>query len=98
MVTIATFNEPGKAKRLKQRFQEAGIRADIHNERHLQMAFMSRPQAIAKIMVDDADFERGQNLMIDWESSDPEIAAAMIRCPHCGSLTIEYPHITSTIL
>jgi len=28
MVTIATFNEPDKAKRLKQRFQQAGINAD----------------------------------------------------------------------
>ena len=77
MVTIATFNEPDKAKRLKQRFQEAGIKADIHNEGHLQqMAFMSRPQANAKIMVDDADFERGQNLMIEWETTDPDVAAA----------------------
>ena len=78
MVTIATFNEPDKAKRLKQRFQETGIKTDIHNERHLQqMAFMSRPQANAKVMVDDADFERAQNLMIEWESRDPDIAAVL---------------------
>ena len=95
MVTIATFNEPDKAKRLKQRFQEAGIQADIHNEGHLQqMAFMSRPLANAKVMVDDADFERAQSLMIEWEASDPEIAAAMIRCPQCGSSNIEYPQMT----
>ena len=95
MVTIATFNEPDKAKRLKQRFQESGIQADIHNEGHLQqMAFMSRPLANAKVMVDDADFERAQSLMIEWEASDPEIAAAMIRCPQCGSSNIEYPQMT----
>jgi len=95
MVTIATFNEPDKAKRLKQRFQQAGIKADIHNERHLQqMAFMSRPQANAKIMVDDADFERAQNLMIEWETSDPDVAAAIIRCAQCGSCQVEYPQMT----
>ena len=94
MVTIATFNEPDKAKRLKQRFQEGGIQADVHNEQHLQMAFMSRPQANAKVMVDDADFERAQSLMIEWETSDPEIASAMIRCPQCGSSRIEYPQLT----
>jgi len=94
MVTIATFNEPDKAKRFKQRFQEAGIKADVHNERHLQMAFMSRPQANAKVMVDDSEFERSQNLMIEWESSDPDVAAAIIRCPQCGSSNIEYPQMT----
>jgi hypothetical protein len=99
MVTIATFNEPEKAKRLKQRFQESGVRADAHNERYLQgVAFMSKPQASAKVMVEDADFERAHDLMIEWESSDPEIAAAMIRCPQCGSSNIEYPQMTRKFL
>ena len=98
MVTIATFNEPDKAKRLKQRLQEAGIKADVHNERHLQMAFMSRPQANAKVMVDDSNFERGQSLMIEWETTDPDVAAAIIRCPQCGSSQIEYPQMTRKFL
>jgi len=95
MVTIATFNEPDKAKRLKQRLQESGVHADIHNEGHLQqVAFMSRPQANAKVMVEDNDFERAQTLMNGWEASDPDIAAAIIRCPQCGSTNIEYPQMT----
>jgi transposase-like protein len=95
MVTIATFNEPDKAKRLKQRLQESGVHADIHNEGHLQqVAFMSRPQANAKVMVEDNDFERAQTLMNEWEASDPDIAAAIIRCPQCGSTNIEYPQMT----
>jgi hypothetical protein len=95
MVTIATFNEPAKAKNLKRRFQQAGLHADIHNEAPLQqVAFMSRPQANAKVMVEDADFERAQRLMVEWEASDPDIAAAAIRCPQCGSSRIEYPQMT----
>jgi transposase-like protein len=62
------------------------------------MAFMSRPLANAKVMVEDADFERAQNLMIEWEGSDPEISAAMIRCPQCGSSNIEYPQMTRKFL
>ena len=59
MVTIATFNEPAKAKHLKTRLQEAGVKADVHNEGHLQqMAFMSKPQANAKVLVSEEDFER----------------------------------------
>ncbi|MFN2542803.1 MAG: DUF2007 domain-containing protein [Chthoniobacterales bacterium] len=95
MVTIATFNEPAKAKSLKQRFQQAGVRTDIHNEGHLQqVAFMSRPQANVKLMVDDDDFERAQSLMVEWEKSEPDIATAIIRCPQCNSSNIEYPQMT----
>jgi transposase-like protein len=82
-------------KRLKERFQQAGIRADIHNEGHLQqVAFMSKPQANVKLQVDDNDFERAQSLMVEWETSDPDVAAAIIRCPQCGSSAIEYPQMT----
>jgi hypothetical protein len=95
MVTIATFSEPAKAKRLKERFQQAGLTADIHNEGHLQqVAFMSKPQANVKVQVDDDDFERGLALMVEWEASDPDIGAAIIRCPQCNSSRIEYPQMT----
>ncbi len=95
MVTIATFNEPAKAKQLKQRFQEAGLKADVHNEGHLQqVAFMSKPQANVKVMVEEDDFERAQRLMVEWESTDPDIATAVIRCQQCGSSRIEYPQMT----
>jgi transposase-like protein len=95
MVTIATFNEPAKAKYLKERLQGAGLKADIHNEGHLQqVAFMSRPQANVKVQVEDDDFERAQSLMVEWETSDPDIASAIIRCPQCGSSRIEYPQLT----
>jgi transposase-like protein len=95
MVTIATFNEPAKAKQLKQRFQQAGLHADVHNEAPLQqVGFMSRPQANAKVMVEDTDFDRAQSLMVEWEASDPDIAAAVIRCAQCGSSNIEYPQMT----
>ena len=95
MVTIATFNEPAKAKQLKERLQLAGLHADMINEGHIQkVAFMSKPQANVKVQVDDNDFERAQKLMIEWEASDPEIGSAMIRCPQCGSSRIEYPQMT----
>ena len=36
MVTIATFNESTQARQLKRRFQDSGIRADVHNEAPMQ--------------------------------------------------------------
>ena len=95
MVTIATFDQPAKAKSLKERLQQSGLRADIHNESHLQqVAFMSRPHANVKLQVDDDDFERAQALLVDWVQSDPAIGAAIIRCPQCNSSSIEYPQLT----
>ena len=99
MVTIATFNEPAKAKELKTRFQKAGLRADVHNEGTLQaVGFMSKPQANAKVFIEDSDFERAQSLMVEWESTDPAIAAALVRCLQCGSSRIEYPQMTRKFL
>ena len=97
MVTIATYNEPAKAKRLKEKFQEAGVKADLHNEANLQTyAFMSKPQANVKVMVEEEDFERAQQLMVEWEAADPDIGA--IRCPQCNSPRIEYPQLTRKFL
>jgi putative signal transducing protein len=94
MVTIATFNEPAKAKHLKERLQDAGLKADIHNEAHLQaVAFMSKPQANWKVNVDEEDFAAAQNLLVEWETTDPDVGSA-IRCPQCGSPRIEYPQLT----
>ena len=99
MVTIATFNEPAKARQLKRRFQDSGIKADVHNEAPVQQfGFMSKPQANAKVMVEDNDFEKAQGLMIEWESTDPDISAALIRCPQCNSSNIEYPQMTRKFL
>ena len=55
---------------------------------------MSKPQANVKVQVDDDDFERAQQFMVEWEASDPDIASAIIRCPQCGSSRIQYPQLT----
>src|ERR1043165_8041233 len=84
MVTIATFNEPANAKHLKTRFQEAGVKADVHNEGHLQkMAFMSQPQANAKVLVHEDDFEKANQLIAEWEAGDPETGSP-IPSPPCS--------------
>ena len=93
MVTIATFHEPAKAKHLKQRFQDAGVKADIHNESRLQKVAGAQALANAKVLVEEEEFERANGLLHEWESSDPDVGAA-IRCPNCGSPRIEYPQLT----
>ena len=92
MVTIATFNEPAKAKHLKQRFAESGVDADIHNEARMQHVMLSDAQANAKVMVEEKDFPKAQKLMVEWESTDPDIRTA-VRCPQCQSPRIQYPQL-----
>lgn len=97
MVTIATYNEAAPAKRLKEKFQTAGVKADVHNEAGLQTyAFMSKPQANVKVLVAEEDFERAQTLLVEWEAADPNIGA--LRCPQCDSSRIEYPQLTRKFL
>jgi Putative prokaryotic signal transducing protein len=98
MVTIATFNEQSKARHLRERLQQAGVRADILGEGALQrVAFMSKPQANVKVKVEEADFEKAHSLLREWEAADPEIGSAL-RCPQCGSAEIEYPQLTRKFL
>ncbi|MBA3881490.1 MAG: DUF2007 domain-containing protein [Chthoniobacterales bacterium] len=93
MVTIATFNESAKAKHLKERLQEAGVKADVHNEGHEQAArLVGKPQANVKVLVEEEDFTQAQKLMIDWEPTDPDIGCA-VRCPQCRSPRIQYPQL-----
>ncbi len=97
MVTIATYNEPAKAKKLKDKFNAAGVKADLHNEANLQTyAFMSKPKANAHVMVEEKDFQRAHNLMVEWEAADPDIAA--VRCPQCNSTRVQYPQLTRKFL
>ncbi len=99
MVTIATFNEPAKAKHLKEQLLQKGVKADLHNEAQLQaVAFMSKPQANAKVMVHEEDFDAANALMVEWETSDPEIGASAIRCPQCQSPRVEYPQMSRKFL
>lgn len=97
MVTIATYNEPAKAKSLKEKLIAAGVKADVNNEANLQtFAFMSKPQANVKVKVEEHDFERAQALLVEWEAADPEIGA--MHCPQCNSPRIEYPQLTRKFL
>ena len=85
MVTIATFNEPAKAKHLKDAPPGGGIKADVHNEGHLQTVAIhvetagQREGAWSTKKISSGE----QSLMLEWEASDPEIGSAM-RCPQCN--------------
>ena len=79
MVTIATFDEVAKAKHLKKRFDEAGVRADVHNEQAQILAAGSDRHANAKVLVEEQDFGKANQLLTEWEGTDAQIAGAATR-------------------
>jgi hypothetical protein len=92
MVTIATFDEVAKAKHLKKRFADAGVRADVHDEQAQILAAGSDRHANAKVLVEEQDFGKANQLLTEWEGTDAGIAGA-IRCPQCKSPRIQYPQL-----
>jgi len=98
MVIIATFNEAAKAKGLRDRLSQAGVKADINSEGQLQqVAALAGKKANIKLSVADEHFAKAQELLIEWEATDPDLAAA-IRCPQCNSSRIQYPQLTRKFL
>ena len=99
MVTIATFDDAAKGRNLKDRLKQAGVRADVLSEGQFQRAAtLAKRQANIHVLVEESDFTKAQNLLAEWEASDPELSAAMIRCPQCRSPRVEYPQMTRKFL
>lgn len=93
MVTIATFDNAANARRLKERYQEAGLHADVLTEGQMQqVASLAKPEANIRVMVEEDDFDRANQLLAEWEASDPAIGSP-IRCPQCRSPRIDYPQL-----
>jgi hypothetical protein len=93
-VTVATFNELEEAEPLRQRLAQAGVPAQIHDERRLQrFFFLSRPLAGVRLRVDKKDYTRAENLLNECDKASGILHDA-IRCPECGSSRIEYPQFS----
>ena len=92
-VTVATFNEGDKARRLKEALEQNGIQARVHDETRLQRyLFYSKPLASKKVQVDETDFERADKLVQAWDK-DPLMEGA-VHCPQCSSSRVEFPQYT----
>jgi hypothetical protein len=73
------------AEVLQKRLSEAGIQAKVHDCSSLKGA---------QIEVPADEFERGYNLLLDWDAAEGGLQGA-IRCPECHSLRIQYPQYTN---
>ena len=93
-ITVATFNEMERADLVKQKLADAGIKAEVCDERRLQRFFFgTKPQASAKVRVEEEDYERARTILEGVDAQE-HVLDGSIACPKCGSPRIEYPQFT----
>src|SRR6266436_7710359 len=93
-IPVAIFNDHAKAEPLRERLAQSGIQAEIHDELRLEkLWFVSKPAAGVRLDVPASQFERAQQLLLDWDMAEGALRGA-IRCPECKSLRVDYPQFT----
>lgn len=93
-INVATFDRIEPAESLKQRLEQAGIHAIVHDETRLQrFGFLTKPAATKRVEVDQADFDRARQQLSEWDKIDGVLREA-IRCPQCNSPRVEFPQYT----
>lgn len=94
-ITIATFDDPSAAEKLKGRFLQEGLAAELQDDRKLQkLWFLSRPHAFIQVKVPNENYERAEKLYRDLDAANDPVVCAAIRCPQCRSSRIQYPQMT----
>src|ERR1051326_83162 len=97
-VAVSTFNRTEEAEPLKKRLEQAGVTAQIYDERKVQQyLFLSEPLAGIRVRVDKDDYQRVKDLLADWDSTDGILRQAF-HCPDCRSTRVEFPQFTRQFL
>jgi len=90
-VLLASFNESGPAQVLKDRLNQAGYRAVLHNETKLERyGFLSSPLAAFHVEVRPEDFLPARRKMEKLGQTEGLLNQA-VHCPACGSCRVEFP-------
>jgi hypothetical protein len=93
-IPIALFNDCAQAEPIQRRLAQAGIGAEIHDELRLEkLWFVSRPNCGVRLEVPAAQFERAEQMLVEWDASEGALHDA-IHCPECKSLRVDYPQFT----
>lgn len=97
-IPVALFNDRAEAEPVQQRLLQAGVLAEIHDELRLEkLWFVPKRDAGARVEVSVRQFERAEQLLLDWDAAEGLMHEA-IRCPECGSLRVDYPQFARNSL
>jgi len=99
LITVATFHDWERADALRQRYDDAGIPAQVFDESTTQRIWwFTQPRASMRVRVEKKNYERALVLLKEWEAKDHVLHGA-VRCPECGGSRIEYPqHSRRTLM
>ena len=100
LMTVATFDRWEDAEAVRHALDAAGIPAETFDESMAQrLWFLAPPKACMRVRVEKENYERALALMSEWDT-DPNnhLLDAAIRCPECGSSSIEYPQMSRKTL
>jgi len=90
-IPVALFSNRVKAEPIQQRLSATGITSEIHDELRLEkLWFVPKRGAGSRIEVPGDQFERAEQLLLDWDDTENLMRDA-IRCPECRSLRVGYP-------
>jgi len=93
-VPIAVFNDRAPAEPIRDRLEQAGIAAEIHDEPGVEkMWFVPKDEVVVRLEVPSDQFERGEQLLVEWDLKDGALHDA-VHCPECKSLLVDYPQVT----
>jgi hypothetical protein len=97
-LTVATFNEYEEAEPLTRRLENAGIKAEIYDERKVQKWYFLAPAlAGIRLRVPKEKHSAAREMLDHWNATDGALGHA-ISCPECGSSRIEYPQFSRHFL
>lgn len=90
-IPVALFSNRTSAEQLQNRLRQAGVPAEVHDELGLEkLWFASKPQTGVRLEVPAEQFERSEQLLIDWDTNEGAGHDA-IRCPECRSFRVHFP-------
>jgi hypothetical protein len=95
---LATFNDLDQAQAAKLILDQAGIPTDVVDESKLQrFVFLSKPLACDKVLVAEADFQKGREVLEAADAQD-HILRNEVCCLKCRSPRVQYPQFTRNCL
>ncbi len=95
---VALFRSRAEAEPVKASLAEAAVHAEIRDEPAFgRFWFVSPRSGATSLEVPAEQFERAEQLLLDWEAGRGPFDGA-IHCPECGSLRVEYPQYTRRTL
>ena len=99
LTKLAAFNELQPAEALLARLKESGIESFIHDESNQQkwQLWNLKPHAHLHVQVPVDQEENARHLLTGWVAEAGSSLGA-VRCPDCGSFTVEYPQFSRKTL